>query len=218
MFRLSLTVKMRYTHFLTTCLLAALCAPAYSQVNPDLVGSCEIGQAEAYLDIGNVRARLFNSGNLFWRGSPHVYRIPIDGKSNAIFVDDFWFGGMVDGDLRVAGGVYGPWEFWPGPIPEDGFPPSDCSPFDKFWTIEADEDLLSSRHTDYPSPSVVDWPVELGARYLELDDMVVLGASEDMPPIPDANISLYRGSEAIGPTASSLAKFLISNLAESARA
>ncbi len=50
------------------------------------------------------------------------------------------------------------------------------------------------------------------------DDMVILGASEDMPHIPDANISLYRGSEAIGPASSSLAKFLISNLTASARA
>ena len=162
---------MRYKYLLTTCLLATLCAPAYSQISSDLVGSCEIGQAEAYLDVGNVRARLFNSGNLFWRGSPYIYTVPIGGNANTTFVDDFWFGGMVDGDVRVAGGVYGPWEFWPGPVPDDGSTPSDCSPYDKFWTIEADKDLLSTLHTDFPSQSVIDWPVELGARYVEVDNI-----------------------------------------------
>ena len=33
-------------------------------------GTCEQSTGEAYLDTGNVRARILNNGGLFWRGSP----------------------------------------------------------------------------------------------------------------------------------------------------
>jgi len=49
------------------------------------------------------------------------------------------------------------------------------------------------------------------------DYMVVLGESSGMPPIPNANIALYRGSRAMGPASSSLSGFLISNLSDAGR-
>ena len=160
---------MRYTHFLTTCILAALCAPAYSQINPDLVGSCEIGHADAYLELKNVRARLFNSGNLFWRGSPHVYEVPRGSGVNAIFTDNFVIGGMVDGTLRTAGSTYGPYEFWPGPIPKSGDPPEDCSAFDRFWHVNRFRDMKIVTAAHPVSDAVKDWPTHLGAPFVDVD-------------------------------------------------
>ena len=39
-------------------------------------GNCEPALAENYLYINNVRARILNNGNLFWRGDPFVYEVP----------------------------------------------------------------------------------------------------------------------------------------------
>jgi len=49
------------------------------------------------------------------------------------------------------------------------------------------------------------------------DDMVILDESAGIPPIPNANIALYRGSRATGPASSSLSSFLISNLSDVGR-
>ena len=49
-------------------------------------GSCVPAQAEAYLDVNNVRARIFNNGPLFYRGEPHVYEVPKGDSTRAIFL------------------------------------------------------------------------------------------------------------------------------------
>ena len=48
------------------------------------VGSCEPAMAEAYLDAGNVRARILNDGVLFWRRGS-TYEVPKNsGKALAL--------------------------------------------------------------------------------------------------------------------------------------
>jgi len=72
----------------------------------------------------------------------------------------------VDGELRVAGSTYGPWEFWPGPIPESGLP-NDCLAYDRLYTVY-ERDI----HPDITPGAVVrEWPVELGAPFWEIDDI-----------------------------------------------
>ncbi len=160
---------MRYKFILTSCFLSALSAPAFSQINPDLVGSCEIGSSEAYLELKHVRARLFNSGTLFWGGHPSVYEVPRGSGKNAIFNDNFVIGGMVDGTLRTAGSTYGPYEFWPGPIPKSGDPPTDCSAYDRFWQVDRLADLRKVTATHPASDAVRDWPAHLGAPFVNVD-------------------------------------------------
>ncbi|MEL7362720.1 MAG: hypothetical protein AAFN13_11665, partial [Bacteroidota bacterium] len=79
------------------------------------VATCELGTATADLDINNVRARLYNTGGLFWRGGDPVYEVPKGSGVQAIFASGIWIGGQVDEVLRFAGADYGNWEFWPGP-------------------------------------------------------------------------------------------------------
>ena len=90
-------------------LFTVICAAtAYAQI-PD---SCPDAQAEAYLDVNNVRARIFNNGALFWNGSPSVYEVPKDGGVNAIFkhlVDEQQHGGIYEVPFEardLPGGVY----------------------------------------------------------------------------------------------------------------
>ncbi len=159
-----------HTRFLSILTLLTLSsAPSAAQLDPSLYGECEQGTTDTYLELKHVRARLFNSGNLFWRGSPHVYEVPRGSGKNAIFNDNFVIGGMVDGTLRTAGSTYGPYEFWPGPIPKSGDPPKDCSAYDRFWHVNRFEDMRIVTDAHPLSDAVKDWPAHLGAPFVDVD-------------------------------------------------
>ena len=126
------------------------------------VGTCTSPQGESYLDINNVRARILNNGNLFSRGSPHVYNVPKDGRAQAIFTSGVWIGGYVDGQLRVAAARYGNYHFWAGPLDDNGTPPDDCAPFDRLYKVSID-DIQDYEAAGVTTPDLRDWPTGLGA-------------------------------------------------------
>ncbi|MEM8486878.1 MAG: T9SS type A sorting domain-containing protein [Bacteroidota bacterium] len=128
-------------------------------------GTCEPALGEAYLDAGNVRARILNNGGLFWRGSPHVYEI--DG-TDAIFAAGIWIGGMINDTLHTAASRYGPWEFWAGPLDDLGNPPADCSIYDQIWEIRT-KDFQLYFETDSISTNLQNWPWQLGAPVVDGD-------------------------------------------------
>ena len=131
-------------------------------------GTCEPALGEAYLDAGNVRARILNNGGLFWRGTPHVYEVPKGGGSNAIFAAGIWVGGMINDSLRVAASRYGPWEFWAGPLDALGNPPTDCKPYDQIWEIRT-EDIQAFIDGKGISGNMKNWPWQLGAPVVDGD-------------------------------------------------
>ncbi|MEM8486872.1 MAG: T9SS type A sorting domain-containing protein [Bacteroidota bacterium] len=131
-------------------------------------GNCEPAFAEAYLDAGNVRARILNNGSLFWRGSPHVYEVPKGENTHAIFTAGIWVGGLVNGSLRTAASRYGPWEFWAGPLDEKGYPPTDCKPYDHIWEIRT-EDIQTFLKDNSISNNLKNWPWQLGAPVVDGD-------------------------------------------------
>ncbi len=126
------------------------------------VGTCTSPQGESYLDINNVRARILNNGNLFWRGNPHVYNVPKGGRAQAIFTSGVWIGGKVDGQLRVAAARYGNYQFWAGPLDDYGAPPADCADFDRLYKVSVD-DIQDYEGTGVTTPDLRDWPTGLGA-------------------------------------------------------
>jgi len=131
-------------------------------------GNCEHGKSEAFLDVNNVRAAIYNKGNLFWRGSGNVYTVPKKSGINAIFNTLLWIGGLVDGELRFAGTYTGPFEFWPGPLDDMGNPPVDCAVYDRIYTIYRDS-LRYYDETGIATRDLIDWPAELGAPVLDGD-------------------------------------------------
>ncbi|MFK7845704.1 MAG: T9SS type A sorting domain-containing protein [Rhodothermales bacterium] len=132
------------------------------------VGSCEPGTAEASLDIGNVRADIFNNGALFRnRGAP-VYEVPKDAGLNAIYASIIWIAGKVDNNLRAAASRTGPREFWPGPLDKQGNPPADCSAYDQLWEVNR-QDLLQLRQHGKISENIRNWPWTLGAPVIDGD-------------------------------------------------
>ncbi len=128
-------------------------------------GSCTSPTGEAFLDVNNVRARILNNGNLFWRGSPHVYEVPKGGGAQAIFVSGVWFAGLVDGNLRAAAARYGNYELWTGPLDDNGNPPSDCSIYDKVWKVNR-ADVVAFEGGASAPPDMASWPTGLGAPTL----------------------------------------------------
>ena len=152
-----------YGVFVLICLLLTPAWNARAQV-----GNCEPGTAEAELDFGDVRARLFNNGNLFWGGSPHVYEVPKGGGVNAIFAANIWVAGLINNELHSAGSTYSPWEFWPGPLDDAGNPPDNCADFDQIWEINY-LDLLGLRNRGEISDNIQNWPWQLGAPVADGD-------------------------------------------------
>lgn len=147
--------------FFVALLLLGLSTEAQAQLS-----NCERALGEANLDINNVRARIPGpSGGLFYRGEPHVYEIPKGSGSNAIFASGIWVGGQVGGQLRVAATRYGEWEFWAGPLNENGVPPADCSIYDHVFKVSRAQ-IEEYEATGAAPPDMRNWPTGLGAPTL----------------------------------------------------
>jgi hypothetical protein len=156
------------------------------------VGNCEQAIGEAYLDINNVRARILNNGSLFYRGSPDVYEIPKGSGHKAIFASGIWMGGQVAGQLRVAGSTYGPYEFWAGPLNDDGTAPSDCDPYDRVWKISKD-DVANYVNNGTSTPDLKDWPTGLGAPTLDANGESIDLTGQPLASRVDRKINLAAG-------------------------
>jgi hypothetical protein len=137
-------------------------------------GSCARAQAAAVLDLGNIRARVVNNGNLFkdQEGVPLPwYEAPKGSGINPLGIGNFQIGGLVDDTMRVAAAHWGGPEFWPGPIPEDGSPPDSttCGDHDRIWQLSR-EDVEIYKRTGTLTRDIKEWPYHLGALVLDGDD------------------------------------------------
>ena len=158
------------------CFVLALFLGGYvstAQAQPDVgaqtkVANCEPGEAEAVLDANNVSARLFNIGHLFWRGDGFQYRVPKEGLANALFTQSLWIGGKVAGEMRFAGTLFGPFEYWPGPLDEAGNPPVNCAAYDRIYKVGRD-DVERYEQTGEAAPDLAEWPASLGAPVADGD-------------------------------------------------
>ncbi len=157
-----------YRYILCGLLLALLGGnpPARAQT----VGTCALGEAEADLDVNNVRARLYNAGNLFWRGQGNVYTVPKWGEAEALFTSGLWVGGYVNGELRFAGARFADYEYWPGPLDADGNPPPDCAAFDRIYRVSR-ADLERYEQTGQATDDLRAWPGHLGAPVKDGDGL-----------------------------------------------
>lgn len=148
---------------LAVCMLEAVAASVTAQSTIPAIGDCDPPIDDAYLDVGNVRARIFNSGILFWRGNPNIYEVPKGSGTHSVFASGFWIGGQLDDEVRMSAVTYGPFEMWAGPIPDDGSPPTDCARYDRIYELRMDGDASSGDLTG----DIGDWPADLGAPYIE---------------------------------------------------
>ena len=164
----------------TVLVSLALAAPAFAQAKllptpadaPLLRGGeeCFLGDATADLAFGDIRARLFNKGNLVYNSGAPVYEVPKGSNISPLFAAGIWVGGRVGGALRTAAATYAQagedYEFWPGPLTEDGAPPPDCEPFDRIWEVDIREVELYD-DTGEATADLRDWPADLGAPFTD---------------------------------------------------
>ena len=185
-------ITMHYTRklslLLTAVAISFLSIPSQAQS----VGSCEQAIGESFLDINNVRARILNNGNLFWRGSPNVYEVPKGGGVSANFASGIWMGGQAAGQLRLAGSTYGPYEFWAGPLNDDGSPPANCSVYDRVFKISK-EDVVSYEGSGAATPDLNDWPTGLGAPTLDANGDEIDLTDQPLASRIDRKINLAAG-------------------------
>lgn len=153
------------------CWLVTLLLLLPLAVRAQTPGECMLGTAEGDLDVNDVRARVFNTGALFFGNTTtdgSGYLVPAALDTSPIFAADLWVGGKVDGELRVAAARYTRFEFWPGPLSEAGEPPADCSVYDRIFLVSrADIELYETIGT--ATPDLEDCPYDLGAPVVDGD-------------------------------------------------
>ncbi len=131
-----------------------------------------IGTATGTLDVSDVSATFFTSGTIAYgpTGSAQ-YSVPKATRLGPLYAASVWVGGTVGGEFRVAGATYGQggtdndyFEFWPGPLNEDGTLPNpdDCSAYDRIWVVSV-TDLADYEASGTASADLAEWPVGLGA-------------------------------------------------------
>ena len=144
-------------------LLGALLAavPALAQTP----GSCVRGTAQGDIATPDLFARVFNTGSLFFGNqSEAAYVVPRNTGNQSFFAAGLWVGGRVGGEVRTAAARYDNFEFWPGPLGQDGRPvnPADCSAFDRIYVVSP-ADVAAFEATGTASADLAEWPVGLGA-------------------------------------------------------
>ena len=152
-------------------LLFLIVVPAFAQTP----GTCELGVAEGDLNVdgGDVFARVFNTGALFFGNSTTAgdgYAVPKGTRNSPVFATTLWVGGKVNGQLRVAGARYTRYEFWPGPLGDGAVLPNpiDCTAYDRIFVVSR-ADVARYLLTGVATDDLRDWPVSWGAPVLDGD-------------------------------------------------
>lgn len=144
-------------------------------------GNCELGTVESDLYSSDVVARLFTTGSLFFGNSSEAaYLVPKATGLSPQYAAGLWVGGMIGGDLRVAGSTYSQFEFWPGPL-SDGATlpnPDDCSDYDRIWNITV-LDVDHYENGGDPTGDLAGWPVGLGAPAVDMEGQPITPSSRE---------------------------------------
>lgn len=147
--------------------------PANKQQKSVASAGCLPGTAHIDLDINNVRARINQSGDMWWdlQGNPR-YEIPKGSGKHSMFSAALWMAGVdVNGQLKAAAQRYrgSGVDFWPGPLSVDGKATVDsetCKAYDRHWVMTRVmvEEFLAWRddpdeYPDYVIPQeIMDYP------------------------------------------------------------
>jgi hypothetical protein len=170
--------------------LTFLCFHTASGQTPVIPGNCSPATAEAFLEVGNVRAKLLNNGGLFWNGGAQVYEVPKGANNNSIYAAGLWLAATGNDSLRVAASEFGPWEFWPGPITASSA--NSCAEYDAIWMLDAHSSLDIIAHPDSVvnrlKAQILAWPASLGAPYSDRNGV------EGYQPL-DGDRPLVRGDQ-----------------------
>src|SRR6185312_458245 len=76
--------------------------------NNTVMSGCTAGATQQEIQLNNVRTRILTDGDMWWDFSASVakYEIPKGSGSYAQFAGSLWFGGYVNGQIRVSAMTY----------------------------------------------------------------------------------------------------------------
>ena len=178
-----------------------LVIPAGAQ-DPYSTANCEQPTAETWFEVGNVRARIYNGAPIGWKAGADGlgYFVPSTGSASPMFTASFIATGFIDDDVRVSGSSYGPYEVWPGPTPSGQVSTWDCTQYDRFWTLDRVRDFQAEDEQPAPSQAVLDWPVDLGAPFVDRNGVPGYQPAEGDHPAMNGDHQLWwimndRGNE-----------------------
>lgn len=136
---------------------------------------CDQATSQKDLDINNVRALLFNGGDMWWdRGGTgnSRYEIPKvepgEKSVHSLFAGALWFGGVDDNNIlktagqtyrQFANGTFGANDFWPGPLDTVNatIDADECLKWDKHFEVKR-EDIMAAQQGGPLSLSILSWP------------------------------------------------------------
>ncbi|MCC7301560.1 MAG: T9SS type A sorting domain-containing protein [Bacteroidia bacterium] len=133
----------------------------------DITPLCISPEAQVDLDIGNVRSRILNGGDMWWDLSNAGYEVPKGTGDHSLFAGTLWFGGIdASGQLHTACMTYrqGGNDFWPGPMDTVNVIAYDslCEAYDYIWKVnrwEVEEFIVRRNESGYIIPNdIASWP------------------------------------------------------------
>ncbi len=134
-----------------------------------VAAGCDPPKSQIDMEINNVRAKLFNGGDMWWDlfgGGNAKYEVPKvnpgDRSVNASFASALWFGGVDDGNqLKTAGQTYRQRgiDFWPGPLDTSTAEISAdvCQAWDKHYSV-MQEDITDFKNGADANSDILNWP------------------------------------------------------------
>lgn len=143
--------------------------PSREEIRGKLSANCDDATAQAELNVNNVRARIFNAGDMWWDLENSArYEVPKveagsdEVRRHSLFAGSLWIGGFDPaGELRLAAMTYrqNGTDFFPGPIDtiNRGVTESRCLTWDRIFEVTREE--IEGVDEGQVSEGVLEWPV-----------------------------------------------------------
>lgn len=126
--------------------------------------TCAPGAGRTDIDLNNVRATIFTSGDMWWnlQNAPR-YEIPVGSNRHSMFAASLWIGGVDNGgNLKVAAMTYRQSgnDFWPGPLDtiEANVTPDVCLQYDRHWKLTRQEVEDFVNNGAAATQTILSWP------------------------------------------------------------
>ncbi|NNE68746.1 MAG: T9SS type A sorting domain-containing protein [Rhodothermales bacterium] len=158
----------RFSHILLGLVLSLAVSQTASAQIPPPPPDCQQGTAMASIRGPSHSGPVYNTGSLFWRdaSSPQGFE-DLEGRSQ-LLAASLWIAARFENTLSMAGSMLGPWEFWPGPLDENGLTVLDCQRYDRIYSI-ARADILAYERDGSITRDLADWPAWAGAPVADGD-------------------------------------------------
>jgi hypothetical protein len=168
----------------------------------EVAAQCAPGNAQTDLKVNNVKARLRNTGDIWWDGSTGQYIVPYTETSNvsALFTGALWIAGKTPGGaIRLAAPTYGAqfnqFDYWPGPLASNGTVATQtCANWNKFFQVNRTEinsyidDFADNGVLDEPIPlSILGWPAKGNPFFSDVHGFQLPADNQSLAPFYDRN-------------------------------